>query len=73
MSLTLKDFEELKATKVALLKDFFTAEPPQMKGEELLELWRQIYDHSVRSTVLETATGESSLENPVRFGGEKSS
>lgn len=31
-------------------QDFFQAEPPSSKGEDLVELWRQIYDDEVGTT-----------------------
>ena len=66
MTLPLKDLEELARTKTVLLKDFFQAEPPSTKGEDLVELWRQIYDEEVKNTVVKTAQGPSDdLSNPV--------
>ncbi|CAK8986003.1 unnamed protein product [Durusdinium trenchii] len=65
MSLTQKDLEELARTKTVLLKEFFQAEPPSTKGEDILELWRQIYDEVVQSTVIETVQGPSDVNNPV--------
>lgn len=66
MTLPLKDLEELARTKTVLLKIFFQAEPPSTKGEDLVELWRQIYDEEVKSTVVKTAQGPSDdLSNPV--------
>ncbi|CAE6955787.1 Gars1 [Symbiodinium natans] len=65
MSLTQKDLEDLDApmhrasTKVELLKRFFQAEPPTAKGEDLLELWQEIYDETVRNTIVETVAGSS--------------
>ena len=66
MTLPLKDLEELARTKTVLLKDFFQAEPPSTKGEDLVELWRQMYDEEVKKTVVKTAQGPSDdLSNPV--------
>jgi len=62
MSLTQKDLEELAASKTELLKQFFQAEPPNTKGEDVIELWRQIYDETVRNTVVETCRGPSDVE-----------
>ncbi|CAE7555429.1 Gars1 [Symbiodinium pilosum] len=60
-----KDLEDLANTKVELLKQFFQAEPPKTKGEDLLDLWQQIYDETVRSTVVEAVSGPTDGSNPV--------
>ncbi len=66
MSFTPKDLEDLAKAKAALLKEFFQAEPPQTKGEDLVELWRQIYDEQVQSAVIESVeTGPSEESNSV--------
>lgn len=66
MSLTPKDMEELANRKVELLKKFLSAEPPSDRGEDLIELWREIYDDELKSAVIETATGPSDdITNPV--------
>eukprot|EP00434_Breviolum_minutum_P031179 symbB.v1.2.027574.t1/scaffold2839.1/size69180/4 len=65
MSFTPKDLEDLAKAKAVLLKEFFQAEPPQTKGEDLVELWRQIYDEQVQSAVIETVRGPSDESNSV--------
>jgi len=65
MSLAANELEELVNTKSKLLKDFFTAEPPSTKGEDLLELWNQIYDDDLQSTVVQTVDGPSDQTSPV--------
>ena len=65
MSLTPKDLEELAREKSVLLNEFFQAEPPRTKGEDIVELWRQIHDETVQNTVIETVQGASDASNPV--------
>lgn len=73
---TPEEMEELIRSKEALLKEFFAAEPPQNKGEDLVELWRQIYDDTIRSVVLEGISKEDGKVLPyeklhavIRDGG----
>ncbi|CAJ1344623.1 unnamed protein product [Effrenium voratum] len=70
MALTPKDLEELGKAKTVLLKEFFQAEPPATRGEDLAELWRQIYDDDMQSTVINTACGPSDT-NILVFPYEK--
>lgn len=66
MSLTVKDLQDLSKSKAELLKKFFEAEPPKDKGEDLLELWTQIYDDVLKNTVIQTVNGPSDdVTNPV--------
>lgn len=65
-SLTVKDLGDLSKSKAKLLKQFFEAEPPKDKGEDLLELWRQIYDDAIKQVVVQTVSGPSdNVTNPV--------
>jgi len=65
-SLTVKDLGDLSKSKAKLLKQFFEAEPPKDKGEDLLELWRKIYDDAIKQVVVQTVSGPSdNVTNPV--------
>jgi len=56
----------MKEEKVKLLTEFLDAQPPEKNGEDLLNLWEQLYDENAKTTVVKTPTGPSDDEtNPV--------
>eukprot|EP00931_Biecheleriopsis_adriatica_P050713 TRINITY_DN2938_c0_g1_i1.p1 TRINITY_DN2938_c0_g1~~TRINITY_DN2938_c0_g1_i1.p1 ORF type:complete len:793 (-),score=191.70 TRINITY_DN2938_c0_g1_i1:160-2538(-) len=66
MALTPAALEEVRKAKVGLLSEFFAAEPPKSRGEDLIVLWNKIYDDLVKSTVVDTVAGHSDEDtNPV--------
>lgn len=71
MPLTVRDLEALSKSKAALLKRFFEAEPPKDKGEDILELWDQIFDDSLKNTVIQTTSGPSDDATNAVFPYEK--
>jgi hypothetical protein len=71
MSLTVKELQDLSKNKAKLLKKFFEAEPPKEKGEDLVDLWAEIYDDAVRDTVIHTSSGPSDNDSNPVFPYEK--
>merc|ERR1712209_248401 len=53
------DLEDIKEKKSALLKEFLALEPPNQKGDDLIELWDKLYCKDMKSAVVDTKSGDS--------------
>jgi len=71
MSLTQKELNDLIKKKTELLKHFFAMEPPGNQGEDLLNIWDEIYDDDIQNAVLDTVTGPSDDATNYVFPYEK--
>mmetsp|Transcript_43145 Transcript_43145/g.101365 ORF Transcript_43145/g.101365 Transcript_43145/m.101365 type:complete len:833 (+) Transcript_43145:86-2584(+) len=66
MAISQMELEDLASDKVEILKKFLAAEPPQVNGEALLQMWDELYDEQMKSIVVETVKGPSDdATNPV--------
>jgi len=65
-TITPTELEEIKDKKVELMKKMLSVEPPEAKGDDIIELWETLYDDTVRSIVVDTVSGPSDeATNPV--------
>jgi len=53
------ELEEIKEKKSELLKEFLALEPPNHKGDDLIELWAKLYCPDMVSAVVENKQGHS--------------
>lgn len=63
--MTEAELDILANRKVKEFSAFLKAEPPDVNGDQLYEMWKGIYDDTVKSVEVETVTGVSDGSNPV--------
>ncbi|CAD7968360.1 unnamed protein product [Amoebophrya sp. A25] len=60
------EFKALEATTIQGLKDLLAAQPPDIQGEGLLDIWDELWTKELQSVVVNTVDGPSDdVTNPV--------